>query len=166
MPSSRCHISPHLVQSGAQSLQPHAQAAPHRQPPSRHLRFRLIRTLTEGAGLLAGRYGKTIRRVGQRAKRFLCVGQDRLAVEGTYLAADTETEPPPKPITWTIYKVAAKQTWVATVEVPDGWGLRGGREGTAIGHRSQDNTGSLTRDPESQTRQSYIGSLTEPITVS
>ena len=28
-------------------------------------------------------------------------------------------EPPPLPITWTIYKIAAKQTWVGTVEAPD-----------------------------------------------
>jgi len=26
---------------------------------------------------------------------------------------------PPHPITWTIYKIAAKQTWVGTVEAPD-----------------------------------------------
>jgi len=26
---------------------------------------------------------------------------------------------PPQPITWTIYKIAAKQTWVGTVEAPD-----------------------------------------------
>jgi hypothetical protein len=30
-----------------------------------------------------------------------------------------KTEPPPQPITWTIYKIAAKQTWVGTVEAPD-----------------------------------------------
>jgi hypothetical protein len=28
-------------------------------------------------------------------------------------------EPPPQPITWTIYKIAAKQTRVGTVEAPD-----------------------------------------------
>jgi hypothetical protein len=26
---------------------------------------------------------------------------------------------PPKPVRWTIYKIAAKQTWVGTVEAPD-----------------------------------------------
>jgi hypothetical protein len=26
---------------------------------------------------------------------------------------------PRQPITWTIYKIAAKQTWVGTVETPD-----------------------------------------------
>ena len=26
---------------------------------------------------------------------------------------------PPKPTTWTIYKIAAKQTWVGTVEAAD-----------------------------------------------
>jgi hypothetical protein len=33
-------------------------------------------------------------------------------------------EPPPQPTRWTIYKIAAKQTWVGTIEAPD--------EGTAI----------------------------------
>ena len=28
-------------------------------------------------------------------------------------------EPSPQPITWTIYKIAAKQTWVGSVEAPD-----------------------------------------------
>ena len=28
-------------------------------------------------------------------------------------------EPPPKPITWTIYKIAAKQTWIGTIEAVD-----------------------------------------------
>jgi len=28
-------------------------------------------------------------------------------------------EPPPQPITWTVYKIAAKQTRIGTVEAPD-----------------------------------------------
>jgi hypothetical protein len=28
-------------------------------------------------------------------------------------------EPPPQPITWNLYKVAKKTTWLGTVEAPD-----------------------------------------------
>jgi hypothetical protein len=28
-------------------------------------------------------------------------------------------EPPPKPTTWTVYKLAAKAVWLGTVEAPD-----------------------------------------------
>jgi hypothetical protein len=31
----------------------------------------------------------------------------------------TKPEPPPQPITWSIYKIAAKQVWLGTVEAPD-----------------------------------------------
>jgi hypothetical protein len=45
------------------------------------------------------------------------------AVEGTYLANNTggmaRQPEPPQPRSWTIYKIAAKQTWVGTVEAPD-----------------------------------------------
>jgi hypothetical protein len=45
-------------------------------------------------------------------------------IEPAYLAADTghmakKSEPPAKPVTWSIYKVAAKAIWLGTVEAPD-----------------------------------------------
>jgi hypothetical protein len=44
-------------------------------------------------------------------------------IEGTYLAVDTcrmvKKPEPPKPTTWTIYKIAAKAVRLGTVEAPD-----------------------------------------------
>jgi hypothetical protein len=50
-------------------------------------------------------------------------GRDTLRrIEGTYSAANTMGMPkkpePPKPTTWTIYKIAAKQERLGTVEAP------------------------------------------------
>jgi hypothetical protein len=46
-----------------------------------------------------------------------------LNVEGTYLAADTgrmaKKPEPPQAVRWSIYKIAAKQTWVGEVEAVD-----------------------------------------------
>jgi hypothetical protein len=40
-------------------------------------------------------------------------------VIGRYYGMAKKLEPPPKPATWTIYKIAAKQEWLGTVEAPD-----------------------------------------------
>jgi hypothetical protein len=44
-------------------------------------------------------------------------------IEGTYLAANTsgmaKKPEPPQPTSWNVYRVAAKATWLGTVEAPD-----------------------------------------------
>jgi hypothetical protein len=44
-------------------------------------------------------------------------------IAGTYLAANTsgmaKKPEPPQPTSWNVYKVAAKATWLGTVEAPD-----------------------------------------------
>ncbi len=56
--------------------------------------------------------------------RFRRGGQDRLVVEATYLAADTcramaKKPEPPKPLTWDIFKAAAKLRPLGTIEAVD-----------------------------------------------